>query len=211
MLLSLGVSAGAGQAGTIALANGSFEDTPSPVAPGTWRQFTGGIAGWTPAEGERRVEVWGSGFNGVDAVDGAAFMELNATTRGTVYQEIGTIAAGQALAFSFAHRGRAGRDSMAFVLDIRDAGGAVLQELFRDSYSADRGAWNRVAGRSATAAQGGTVRLSFVSEASARGPSYGNFVDDVRIEASAVPLPAGVVLLGTGLAALAVARRRRSA
>ena len=178
------------------------------MGPVSFAKCKRGTEHWTPAGGERAVEIWGTGVYGVAAAHGAAFMELNATTRGTVYQEIGTIAAGQTLDFSFAHRGRKGRDSMAFVRDIRDAGGAVVQEIFRDSYSADKGAWTKVAGRSAAAAQGGTVRLSFVSETHG---SYAKFVDDVRVEASAVPLPAGVVLLGTGLAALVVARRRRVA
>ena len=206
VLLLLGMGAGALQAATITLSDGSFE--ASPVGQGSFAKFKGGTEHWTPAGGERAVEIWSTGFFGVEAAHGDTFMELNANTRGTVYQEIGTIAAGQVLDFSFAHRGRNGPDEMAFVLDIRDANGDVIEKMFSEIYTAKKGAWTRVSGRSAAAGQSGTVRLSFVSQTPG---SSANFVDNVHVETSAIPLPAGVVLLGTGLAALVVARRRRMA
>lgn len=72
------------------LVNGSFESFQ--IAPNTWKQVGHrNIAGWSSLNGQP-IELWGNGFNGVNAVDGAVFVELDArdAKADAIYQDIQT-------------------------------------------------------------------------------------------------------------------------
>src|SRR5580704_5630800 len=72
--------------------------------------------GWFTTEGDHQIEVWGDGFLGVPAFEGTDFVELNANAVGTLFQLVSGIPAGTIVGFQFAHRGRAGLDTMQFTI-----------------------------------------------------------------------------------------------
>ena len=61
------------------------------------------------------IEIWTNNFNGVPARDGVQFAELNADQSSALYQNI-CITKGEVVTWGLSHRGRAGVDTMAFVL-----------------------------------------------------------------------------------------------
>jgi hypothetical protein len=90
-----------------ALCNGSF-DTPSLQISVS---LTQAINCWNTTASDGMMEIWASGFQGVNSYDGPHHMELNATEAATMYQDFNLSITGS-VPVSFAHRGRAGMDSM---------------------------------------------------------------------------------------------------
>jgi len=66
---------------------------------------------WQTTATDGKMEVWANGYGGVPSYSGIQFMELNATQAATMYQNF-SATGGSMLTISFAHRGRAGMDSM---------------------------------------------------------------------------------------------------
>jgi hypothetical protein len=92
------------------IGNGNFE---SPVFPATPAYFTSAsMGGWQTTSPDGQMELWNSGYNGVTSFSGAQHMEINGYYDSTVYQNI-VVTPGTNLAISFAHRGRAGVDTMS--------------------------------------------------------------------------------------------------
>ncbi|MCA9058232.1 MAG: hypothetical protein KDA85_07020, partial [Planctomycetaceae bacterium] len=89
------------------LTNPSFEE---PRGNEKGYKFVESMPGWKTTDSA--FEIWGTGFNEVDAYDGDQFVELNAKIDGTLYQDATGIKAGSVLEFTFAHRGRFGKDTM---------------------------------------------------------------------------------------------------
>ncbi len=90
------------------ICNGGFDNT----------SITTGVAlitslpCWSTTASDGKMEVWGTGFNGVPSYSGSQFVELNATMAATMFQDF-TVTSGTTYTLCFAHRGRAGVDSMA--------------------------------------------------------------------------------------------------
>lgn len=182
------------------------------------------VPGWSSSTGV--IEVWANRFNGVEAYQGKQFVELNAHAPGTLYQEVTGLSAGLPVGWQFAHRGRAGIDTMR--LDIVDlgtngaVGGGDDTTLFSQQFSAGKAAWVFNKGTTPLVTLGNTLRISFVAISTANGnKSVGNFLDvpdfgtEIApvlpgLELAPVPLPAGAVLLVGGVAALGALRRRRT-
>lgn len=200
------------------VANGGFE-TPD-LGTGTVFRFRdpAAVPGWETTD--TAIEIWANGFNNVPSFEGDQHVEVNARSFGTLYQDVSGIAAGAELSFGFAHRARRGTDVVRFSLtDLGGdgaAGGGDDRLLFSQDYSATTASWvvNGSSGLAPILAQGGVVRLGFtpVSTGSNRA-SIGNFIDAVSLEAelSVMPVPAGLPLFVSGLAALVWLRRRRRA
>lgn len=170
--------------------------------------------GWYTSEADHQIEVWGNGFHGVPAYEGDNFVELNANAVGTLYQTIVGIQTGDTVDYHFAHRGRAGVDTME--LDITDVttGGTTL---FSQQYSDGTSAWGYYSGSftlGAGVAATDTIKFAYISISSVGGPTVGNFLDDadfgigVNGTAQDMPEPMTIGLLGFGLAGIAAARRR---
>ncbi len=208
--------ASAAQAATVA--NGGFE-APDLGGDTVFSFITAGsVPGWGSSAAD--IEIWANGFNGVTSYEGTQHAEINARAAGTLFQDVAGIAAGATLTFGFAHRARSGTDVLRFsMIDLGGDGGLGGGDdttLFSEEFSATTASWvlNTGSTFAPVTALGGPVRLSFAAISTGSGnASIGNFLDAVTLTAEvppAVPVPAGVPLLVSGLAALALLRRRRA-
>lgn len=84
------------------VANGSFENTPSVVAPGTFETFNS-ISGWTTGGNANGIEIRNDRVG--TAFDGVNFAELDSTGNSNLFQTLSTIA-GQVYNLSFAYSPR---------------------------------------------------------------------------------------------------------
>lgn len=94
----------------------SYQIMPASAVPG-WQSTTGFI------------ELWDSGFNGVNAHAGAVFAEMNANDPGALYQNV-CFTKGETIGWSFAHRARSGGAATQVAnFEIASSTGVVLQQL----------------------------------------------------------------------------------
>lgn len=196
LLLSSGAQAG--------LTNGGFE---LPGFPANTVNFPTAVQvpGWNTSATDNVIEIWTSAFNGVSAYQGNQFAELNANQVSTLYQDVTGIAAGATVGYEFAHRGRAGNDTMRFV--VTDL--VTNQVIFQRQVTTGNTAWAFYNGSGITAT-GNALRFAFVSVAAAGGATVGNFLDaaDFGIGVG-VAEPGALALAGLGLAMLGISRRKK--
>lgn len=223
--LALATTLGCASAATQAsLVNGGFETTPA-LAPASYALYNqSAVPGWRTTASDGLIEIWSSGYNSlsngpVSAYEGNQFAEINATQFAALYQEVSGVAAGSLVGFQFAHRGRAGIDTMQ--LTITDLG---LNNLFGDGddavlftrqYTDGNTAWGfyTSAAENPINALGNTIRFSYSAISATGGASVGNFIDaaDFGIGVGQrIPEPGTLTLLGLGIACLGLARRRRA-
>ncbi|MCD8410058.1 T9SS type B sorting domain-containing protein [Tenacibaculum finnmarkense] len=157
--------------------NGSFED----------RYFTGNypyiadesnFTGWETTAADNEMELWyKNNFEGVPSYDGSDnFVELNANTVGSLYQEFCT-KPGDVINWSVAHRGRLGRD-VATVKIGKSLATAVIKETMSDGKT-----WKEYSGAYTVPAGQTTTVISFDAVSTFTGDkSTGNFIDAVKIE-----------------------------
>ena len=62
---------------------------------------------WLTTDSANQIEIWGSGFDSVPSAEGAQFVEINANSAGTLYQDVVTTS-GEKMTWSLEHRGRSG-------------------------------------------------------------------------------------------------------
>jgi len=192
------------------LINGSFENPA--FSPGTVSiDYPVSIPGWQTTD--RAFEIWSDGALGVTSYDGNQHAELNAFIAGTLYQNAAGISAGSQVGFEFAHRGRAGVETMH--LDIVDLGidniFGTLDDtsLFSKNYSTGTSGWALYTsvGESPILALGNTVRFAY---SAVGGVSVGNFLDAAKfgVDVVTVPEPTTLALLAFGLAGIGYGQRR---
>lgn len=204
------------------LVNGGFEDprfTPGEADYALYDQSA--VTGWSTTATDGQIELWSDTFLGVAAYEGDQFAELNANEASTLYQDVSGIAAGTQLSFGFAHRGRSGVDTLRLTitdLGADNAGGSSDDRLiYTGLYSDGSDAWgyHTSDGLDALFAFGNTMRFAYESVSSEGGASIGNFLDAASfgtyVPPAPVPVPASIPLLVTGLGALGIMRRHRSA
>ena len=161
------------------LCNTDFEDNQvvSADSQGFFNETK--ISCWKTTERDSMIEVWGSGFGGVPAYSGNQFIELNAHTVGTLYQEF-TAISGRMVAISFAHRGRYTNPDVMNVT-IGPSGGPYT---LLGTYSDNDSAWSYYTVLY-TFPTGGPFELRFesVSSNGGAGPTEGgNFLDSISID-----------------------------
>ncbi len=139
---------------------------------------------WHTTANDYLMEVWGDGYNGVSSYSGIQFLELNAYEVSTLYQNI-TVTPGYYLAIGFAHRGRAGVDTMS--VSIGPTGGPYTTlGYFADGNTA----WGYYTVYYTVPLSSGTnfsVRFNSVY-ATLNLPTVGNFLDSVTVCSSNKPL-----------------------
>ena len=200
-------------AGAAALINGGFEN---PAFGGGVNYVTDtSMAGWRTTATDHQIEYWSHGFLGVTSYEGNQHVELNAYQVSTLYQDVAGIAAGSTVGYEFAHRGRAGVDSMRLTITDLGAnnaiGGGDDTVLFTQLFTDGNTAWSFYSNGAALTALGNTMRFAYESVSAAGGPTVGNFLDAVAFGvgvAAPVPEPTSIALSLLGLAGVGAVRRK---
>ena len=155
------------------IVNESFED---PDISGFAILNESSVPGWYSTATDKKIEIWESGFSGVNSYDGNQHVELNANSYGALYQNL-CLTPGTEMSWSVRHRGRAGTDVMQLRIGA-DIASATVQETM----TTDNTAWVLYSGTyTVPLGQTNTVFI-FEAVSTANGSiSVGNFIDDVKI------------------------------
>lgn len=155
--------------------NGSFE---APVIGAATYAIlpTSSVTGWQTSA-ENFIEIWSSGFLGVNAAAGNQFAELNANVPGLLYQTFCLSGSGGTISWSVKHRARQGTDQ-AFVKF-----GPNLSSLSTIATMVDGTAvWGTYSGTYTIPVGQTQILLAFEAGYTGSGDgSVGNFIDDIQI------------------------------
>ena len=191
---------GASQANLIT--NGGFE---SPDIESGWTFLQDSDPGW---EGDN-IEVWQTGFNGVNSYEGTQHGELNAhpvSADGfSIYQSFETVA-GQSYDLTFAYQARRSNDE-AFQLKLFTGDVDITSSYdFTSGFNQEMndhvmGSWSVY--NNSFIGTGETTTLMFTSINPNSG-TVGNLLDGISVT---VPEPGSIALLSIGILGLGAARR----
>lgn len=187
------------------LQNGGFETNPGVNNPPGFRQFTSNnpdasknpVPFWTNnAPNDNTIEIWRSGFQGVNAITqaesaaaqdgffptggGIYFNELNSKAAGRLSQSVNIKSSG-VLSYSFWSRGRSGTDTMR--LEIQENVNGTWKPIDAQTIngSAANTAWVNHKKSDFLIVTPGEYRFEFVEVTSAGSASFGNFLDNIAI------------------------------
>jgi len=156
--------------------NPSFESLPRTV--NTWSLFNEDeIEHWETTATDGKIEVWNDGFQGVNAVEGDYFLELNANQVASLYQDVVTIP-GTTLVWSVSHRGRTGTDTASI-----SVGGSGSDLDIQETMTTGKDGWVTYT-KEYVVPEGQTVtRFSLDSIDSASSSlSVGNLIDNFTVK-----------------------------
>jgi hypothetical protein len=153
------------------LVDGSFE---SPVVGdcnnGYFCQFSApDVPAWDTTGDLQKIEVWNAPRQNIPAPDGQQFVELDASSQDTLFQDV-ALPPGQLMYWSFQHRGRNGVESVELLLGPPDA--LASQGVFESSNDG----WTPNSGLYVVGKGEAVTRFALASRS---GTSEGNFVDAV--------------------------------
>ncbi|HLO55290.1 MAG TPA: gliding motility-associated C-terminal domain-containing protein [Saprospiraceae bacterium] len=162
------------------ITNGGFEQVPFTF-PGVEFFDESLITDWNTTASNNLIEIWRTGFNGVPAIEGEFFAELNATEAATLYLEVCTDPF-STINWSIWHRGRFGVD----VAEVRI--GASLASLVTQSTLTTGLSWANYTGVYTVPAGQTSTIIAFTAVSTATGNnSAGNFIDDFQMILSNPP------------------------
>lgn len=202
------VTAGAANAATELVVNGSFESNAinTPFAQ------LSAVTGWTSsAKGNSAFEVQKgakqggvSGFNPF-AADGKQYLELNTDRQTSVSQSLATTAGGMyALSFSYSGRPDTARGANS-LMNVYWGSTLLTPSPLVGNTS---GVWQTFSQN--VSALGSSTLLRFESVGPASSPSYGSYLDNVSVM-TAVPEPESYAMMLLGLGLLGFMARRKTA
>lgn len=180
------------------IVNGGFEH---------WDINKGWKYGTDPSDGGwegDNIEVWATGFLGVDSFEGEQHGELNAHYSRrekqdgfSIHQSFETMA-GYRYDVKFAYRARRNHNE-SFLFDIFDDNTSIISEVMDQHIT---GEWSHYS--SSFWGTGEETTLSFTALTPKRG-TVGNFLDAVSV--TAVPTPSVLALMVAGIAGFGLSRR----
>lgn len=129
------------------------------------------VSGWRTTGEDQVIEVWRDEYLGVPAPEGTQFVELDAESPDTLYQDV-VLTPGELVYWSVLHRGRLGSESIEVLLGPPE--GPVSQGLFESS---DQG-WEEHSGIYAVGADETVTRFSLASRS---GLTEGNLIDRAEL------------------------------
>lgn len=205
-------------ASAVTLLNGSFESDPMvrsqganggshgrnrvfsrlPNSGASWGIWTDGVEGWSSSK--QGIEFQTERTLGLKPADGKYYVELDTQRNSWIEQEVKLSVGTYELSFAYSPRTRNPSDNGISYM-IADLNGFITgptKEVVRRE-------WTYVTERFTVATED-LYTLRFAAEG--RSNSLGGFIDDVQL--SAVPVPAGMLLMGTALAGLGLVRRKKS-
>lgn len=153
--------------------NGDFESPFVSSAPYFMTDTV--INCWHTTATDGFMELWNSGYNGVNSYTGNQFMEMEAFELANVYQDI-NLSTGNNVSISFAHRGRAGVDTLS--VSVTPLGGIdTILGYFADGDAS----WGYYT-VNYPFQNSGNYRVSFNTVyAAGNDPGLGNFLDAVEL------------------------------
>ncbi|MGV8954748.1 MAG: VPLPA-CTERM sorting domain-containing protein [Cypionkella sp.] len=195
---------GAASAATI-VQNGSFEIGTEGLTTPNWAIYPGGLPGWDTTQGG--IEIQTAGTVGLTPYEGNHYAELDGNSNYTMSQTVDLRVGSHEMAFAYSPRiNNIATNTVAYGLGSNSLGGLFAEFVTGPGGVSGTaiGAWNLITTKFFVETAGKYV-LSFAGGGSS--DSLGGFVDAVSI--SAVPVPAGGLLLLGALGGLAALRRRK--
>jgi hypothetical protein len=161
------------------IGNGNIE---SPIVVSTPAYYTSAqMGGWQTTSPDGLMELWNSGFGGINSFSGVQHMEINGYYDSTLFQNI-TVSPGTNLAISFAHRGRGGIDTLSV-----SAGPVGGPYTVLGNYGDGNTAWGYYTVNYTVPNLGNNYSIRFNPIYAASGiQGYGNFIDSVTVCATNV-------------------------
>lgn len=152
------------------LGNAGFESPSITCENGLFCQFTvTDLGGWQTSSAAQVVEVWSDGHRGVPAPEGRQFVELDATSQDTLWQDV-ALSPGQLMYWSFLHRGR--NDSESVELQVGPLDATTSQGTFTSATDA----WYPYSGLYRVGSAETVTRFALVSLS---GTTEGNLLDAI--------------------------------
>lgn len=159
--------------------NGDFEEFDQSILDQfengkDWRGFDPSKLGnWETEDPNRNVELWKSGFLGIDAVSGNYFMELNSNGKNSIYQDI-KVVPGTTIEWSVSHRGRSGEDTAAVRIGSGESESITNMTTGKDG-------WKKYSG-SYIVPEGQTTLRIYIDSVDSKGSnSMGNLLDNFSV------------------------------
>lgn len=136
------------------------------------------IGGWQTTATDGIIEIWESGFLGVESQSGNFHAEINANLTAQIFQEF-AVEVGDIVDYSIWHRGRSGVDVSNIL--IGPAGNQVVQQQIATGNQA----WANYSGTYIVPDGVTMLRLGFESVSTSSGnQSVGNFIDNLQVQIS---------------------------
>ncbi|MGZ3884848.1 MAG: T9SS type A sorting domain-containing protein [Bacteroidia bacterium] len=166
-----------GQACFSRICNGNFDSTSTVITTSGLVDSTF-LYCWHTTASDKKMEVWGTGFNSVPSYSGNQFVELNATQAATMYQVV-NLTAGSTVKIQFAHRARANAGQVDSVMVSVGPQSGPFTSL--GTFGDGTAAWGyRTLNYVVPATGNYCVRFTPVYWALGN-PAIGNFLDDVSV------------------------------
>ncbi len=125
------------------------------------------VSGWRTTGQAQVIELWTDGYLGVPAAEGTQFVELDAETPDTLYQDV-VLAPGEPVYWSVSHRGRLAEESLEVLL------GPPESPVSQGSFTTSDRAWQEYSGIYRVGDDETVTRFALASRS---GTTQGNLVD----------------------------------